>query len=79
MRFLRKLGYVMSMSITPTTPGEALRALRNSAGMTLEEVAASAGVSATHLSRVENGVRKATPAWIGAVTEAIAAKLKAAA
>lgn len=66
----------MSMSITPTTPGEALRALRNSAGLTLEQVAKEAGVSATHLSRVETGAKSASPAWIGAVTEAIALRLK---
>ena len=76
---MRKNGYIMSMSITPTTPGEALRALRNSAGLTLEQVAREAGVSATHLSRVETGAKKATPVWIGAVTEAIAHHLKRAA
>lgn len=76
---VRKNGYIMGMSITPTTPGEALRALRNSAGLTLEQVAREAGVSATHLSRVETGAKNATPAWIGAVTEAIAHHLKRAA
>lgn len=67
------------MSITPTTPGEALKALRNSAGLTLEQVAQEAGVSATHLSRVETGARNASPAWIGAVAEAIAHHLQGAA
>jgi len=66
----------MSMNKTTTTPGDALRTLRKSAGMTLEEVATIAGVSATHLSRVETGARTASPVWIGAVAEAIAGKLK---
>ena len=68
----------MSMSETPTTPGAALRVLRTEARLTLEQVAKEAGVSATHLSRVETGAKSAKPAWLGAVTEAIARHLSAA-
>ena len=50
--------------------------LRTKAGLTLDQVAKEAGVSATHLSRVETGAKTATPAWIGAVTAAIAKNLK---
>lgn len=67
------------MTETPTTPGGALRALRAAAGLTLEQVAQEAGVSHTHLSRVETGAKAASPEWIGAVAEAIAHHLKASA
>lgn len=65
----------MSARETPRTPGEALVYLRESAGMTLDEVAQSAGVSASYLSRVETGEKRATPGYIGIVTEVIAARL----
>ncbi|WP_188043695.1 helix-turn-helix domain-containing protein [Changpingibacter yushuensis] len=67
---------LLGMDTYSPTPGTALRALRNEAGMTLEEVAREAGVSATHLSRVETGAKQATPQWIGAVAEAIAKRLQ---
>ena len=67
------------MNRTPTTPGEAIRVLRNEAGLTLEQVAQEAGVSASHISRVETGEQKASPAWLGVVTEAIARHLSSAA
>ena len=67
------------MNRTPTTPGEAIRVLRNEAGLTLEQVAQEAGVSASHISRVETGAKKASPAWLGVVTEAIARHLSSAA
>lgn len=64
------------MAETIDTPGKALRVLRTEAGMTLDQVAEIAGVSATHLSRVETGAKTATPTWMGAVTEAIALSLQ---
>lgn len=67
---------LLSMKEEPITPGAALRVLRLEAGLTLDEVASQAGVSATHLSRVETGVKNATPAWIGAVTQTIARHLQ---
>lgn len=68
----------MSMTETPTSPGAALRVLRTAAGLTLEQVATEAGVSATHLSRVETGAKPATPAYLGVVSEVIARHLSAA-
>lgn len=64
------------MTETPNTPGGALRVLRSAAGLTLEQVAQEAGVSHTHLSRVETGAKPASAEWIGAVAEAIARHLK---
>ncbi|MSS84531.1 helix-turn-helix domain-containing protein [Actinomycetaceae bacterium WB03_NA08] len=63
------------MAEMANTPGKSLRVLRMKAGLTLDQVAKEAGVSATHLSRVETGAKKATPAWLGAVTGAIAKAL----
>ncbi|MFT0849069.1 helix-turn-helix transcriptional regulator [Actinomycetaceae bacterium L2_0104] len=65
------------MGNTKISPGEALRALRIRAGLTIEQTAQMAGVSATYLSRVETGVKTATPYWVGAVTEVIAKALRA--
>lgn len=62
----------------PATPGAAIRVLRNAAHLTIEQVATEAGVSPSHLSRVETGAKSATPAWIGAVAETIARHLTAA-
>lgn len=75
---VRRMEYVVSMKETPTTPGAAIRVLRTAAGLTLEQVATEAGVSPSHLSRVETGAKTATPAWLGVVTEAIARHLSAA-
>ncbi len=74
---MRKTGKVLSMKELPLTPGAALRVLRTEAGMTLDQVASEAGVSATHLSRVETGARQANPEWLGVVAEVIARRLKA--
>ncbi|WP_416347645.1 helix-turn-helix domain-containing protein [Cryobacterium sp. 10I1] len=60
---------------TPTTPSEGIRALRNLAGLTLDQVAERAGTSAAYLSRVERGERRMTPKMIGRVTTVIAAQL----
>jgi transcriptional regulator with XRE-family HTH domain len=64
---------------TPTTPGESIRTLRQMAGLTLDQVAAEAGVSAAHLSRVETNERRATPKWLGSVAAVIASHLSQAA
>ena len=66
------------MNETSNTPGSAIRVLRTAAGLTLDQVAREAGVSPTHLSRVETGVKAGTPAFIGAVSKAIAQHLIAA-
>lgn len=67
------------MEDTPVTTGAALRSLRTAAGLTQEQVAVEAGVSPTHLSRVESGTKTATTAWLGLVAGAIARHLKKAA
>lgn len=63
------------MNKTPMTPGAALKALRIEARWTLEQTAKSAGVSAAQLSRVENDVKTASPAWLSAVARALAGAL----
>ena len=73
---MRKSSKVLGMTETPNSPGAALRLLRTSAGLTLEQVAREAGVSPTHLSRVETGAKRANPAYIGQVAEAIARHLR---
>lgn len=59
-----------------TAPGRSLRVLREMAGMTLDQVADEAGVSPTHLSRVETGKAIPTPKWVGTVAEVLAANLR---
>ena len=79
LRFKRRKGYIMNMTETPTTPGAAIRVLRIAAGLTIEQVAREAGVSPTHLSRVETGTKPATNAYLGVVSEAISRHLGTAA
>jgi len=43
--------------------GAAIRTLRKSVGLTLEQVATEAGVSINYLSRAENGKVAPTPTW----------------
>lgn len=64
---------------TSTAPGRALRVLRQLADLTLEQTATEAGTSPAHLSRVETGQVRATPAWIGRVSAVIASHLRDAA
>lgn len=64
---------------TTTEQGQALRSLREMAGLTAETIAHEAGVSAAYLSRVETGKAHATPRWIGAVSAVIATHLSHAA
>lgn len=55
----------------------AIRPMRQMAGLTLEQVAQEAGVSAAHLSRVETGQVEASPKWLGLVSGVIAKHLAA--
>lgn len=64
---------------TTTEQGRALRSLREMAGLTAEDVAREAGVSAAYLSRVENGKAAPTPRWVGTVSVVIASHLASAA
>lgn len=67
------------MQNKPKSPGEAVRVLRQEAGLTIEQVANLAGVSPSQISRVETGVKSPSAAWLGAVVEAIAQHLRPAA
>lgn len=66
----------MKQSTAPG-PGASLRALRTLAGLTLEDVASQAAVSASYLSKVESGTKEASPVWIGRVSAIIARHLQA--
>lgn len=79
LRSLRKKGMMLVMTKKPQTPGEAVRVLRAEAGLTIEQVAAAAGVSPSQISRVETGAKKPSQAWLSVVIEAIAQHLKPAA
>ena len=59
--------------------GAALRALRVAAGMTLEDLADTAGVSASYLSRVENDLVAPSSGWIELVAVAIGERMVGAA
>lgn len=65
------------MTATQQT-GAAIRALRVAAGMTLEDVSESAGVSLSYLSRAENDLVTPTANWIQIVAVAIGNHLAAA-
>jgi transcriptional regulator with XRE-family HTH domain len=60
-----------------TTPGQALKALRHMAGMTLKEVAFAAETSIAYLSRVENGSAAPAQEYVAKVTMTIAARMLA--
>lgn len=55
--------------------GAALRRLRNSANMTLSDVASVAGVSVTYLSNVENGHVSPRADWVRNLVDAIGEEL----
>lgn len=59
--------------------GKAIRALREMASLTLDDVAKEAGVSAAYLSRVETGKASTSAKWLGLVSSVIASHLKTAA
>lgn len=74
---MSKNGKVECMNSPSTeTAGDALRKLRNLAGLRIEDVAREANVSAAQLSRVENGAARPRPRWVAAVTTAIAEALQ---
>lgn len=56
-------------------PGRALRDLRIAAGLTLEEVAHSAGVSTAYLSKVERDEKAPRARWVSRVLFAIGNQL----
>ena len=60
---------------TKTTAGQIVRSLRASADMTQEDVASVAHTTAAYISRVENGLTRPTPQWVGKVVAAIGARL----
>ena len=61
---------------TPTqSSGQALRVLREEAGLTARQTALMAGVSESYLSRVETGSVEASAPWLGNVAAAIARAL----
>lgn len=55
--------------------GTALRTLRKSAGLTLDEVSAKAGVSTNYLSRAENGLVDPSSNWVELVVTALGAHI----
>lgn len=57
--------------LKPTGCGVAIRALRQAAGMTLDEVSTAAGVSVSYLSRAENDQVTPTAGWVQLVAVAI--------
>ncbi|TFC85800.1 XRE family transcriptional regulator [Cryobacterium sp. TmT2-59] len=60
-------------------PAHALAVLRESAGLTVEDVADLAGISPNYLARIENGDTQPTPALAGHVSAVIARDLSGAA
>ena len=61
--------------VAPQLPGQALRILREEAGLTAKQVAVRAGVSESYLSRVENGKEDPSATWLGSVSSAISEAL----
>lgn len=61
----------MKESTPPGGLGVALKALRTAAGMTIDDVAEAAGISASYLSRAENEQVSPTASWIQVVAVAI--------
>lgn len=59
--------------------GTALRALRQTAGLSLREVSSAAGVSLSYLSRVETGKEMPSDKWVRMVTDVIGCQIEAAA
>lgn len=67
------------MATQTQTAGESIRTLRQLAGMTLNEVAETAGTSIAYLSKVETGKFLPSKAYVALVTAAIAEGLRRAA
>ena len=69
----------MTTTTAGTTVGTALRTLRKASGLTIQQVATIAGVSAAHLNNAENGRVMPKPLWIAGVAEALGTHIKDAA
>lgn len=61
------------MTTKASTTGQALRRLREVAGLTLDQVADRADISAAYLSRVETGKCRPSVQWTAVVTKALSA------
>ncbi|WP_037176170.1 helix-turn-helix domain-containing protein [Rhodococcus sp. UNC363MFTsu5.1] len=62
------------MTYTPST-GQSIRHFRSAAGLTIEQLAASAEVSPAYLSRVENGKSRPSDRWVAVVMTEISGAL----
>lgn len=65
--------------VTDTTPGHAIRVMRQAQGLTLRQLADKAGTSHAYLSQVERGDKVPSPRWMRAVLDALADNLRGAA
>lgn len=65
------------MATTKTHTGQALKALRKAAGLTLSDISDIADTAPAYLSKVENGVLIPAPAYVGRIAAAIASVLTA--
>ncbi|MDH6279479.1 helix-turn-helix domain-containing protein [Prescottella agglutinans] len=63
------------MEANDITPGQMLKKLRLVAGLSIADLARSASVSESQISRVENGRVRPTRIWIARVTKAISGHL----
>ncbi|WP_336632621.1 MULTISPECIES: helix-turn-helix domain-containing protein [unclassified Microbacterium] len=63
------------MASQAATPGQALKALRGMAGMTLKEVASEATTSIAYLSRVENDAVVPAQEYVAKVSYVISRKM----
>jgi len=61
---------------TPPSAGAGIRALREQAGLTLDETAALMGASPSYLSRVETGSARPSNAWLGNAATVIGQQLR---
>lgn len=65
----------MTVTTSKNGVGVALRSVRKTAGMTLNDVSQAAGISYTYLSNVENGNAEPSAKWVQMVLEVIGAHL----
>lgn len=65
------------MKKTTIEAGKSLRHLRTLSGLTLDQVAESAAISASYLSKVESGQKVASPQWIAHVASVVTSLLQA--
>lgn len=61
---------------SPEDPGTTLKSMRVAQNLTLQELAARAGVSRNYLSDVERGKRRPSARWMRDVIEALANHLR---